>query len=131
MSREIKFRAWDGKKMWPVEGLSFAHVAGIAALQRVQIWLEDKSEMYWLNAKHANLMQYTALKDKNGTEIYEGDIVEHRNYIKGLLGTYEVKQEAWSFTLVDPSKPEVTSHYISPDQLEVVGNKYDNPELVK
>jgi uncharacterized phage protein (TIGR01671 family) len=116
--REIKFRAWHPRG---------GH-------------LEEHTMTYWklgtgldnsvfFNTAKA-VMQYTGLKDKNGKEIYEGDIVEHRNYIKELLGSYEVRGGAWNFTLYDPKKPEVRSHYISPDQLEVVGNVHEHPELL-
>jgi uncharacterized phage protein (TIGR01671 family) len=64
--REIKFRAWDTKEKEWVDG---AH--GMAFVDP-----DYKTNAFWLDpTKEIILMQYTGLKDKNGKEIYEGDIV--------------------------------------------------------
>lgn len=76
MEREIKFRCWDKqyKKMYPVTFLSFItdeldHAGNLG---------EPKS------IEHFDLMQYTGMKDKQGTEIYEGDKVKFRNFYNGV-----------------------------------------------
>ena len=118
--REIKFRAWDGNYKRMVQGKDAGDVG-----KRTYYPFQFDIGYSGYNPKKVKLLQFTGLKDKNGVEIYEGDKVEHRNYIGELLGSYEVRSGAWGFTLYDPKKPEVLSHYISPDQLEVVGNIYE------
>jgi len=118
MNREIKFRAWDkyGNRM-----LSVSEVMGSQAL----VWFTDIQY---------ELMQYTGLKDKNGQEIYEGDIVAgefNGNGAREYTGYPErgvVQMVKGSWVLGSEYGGTLLSNI---DNAERIGNIYENPELVK
>ena len=106
--REIKFRAYS-KESFTYFDLDL---------------LNDESRAFYINEIEDNqVMQYTGLKDKNDVEIYEGDIVKG-NYLRGI-GVVEWNKYFCKFDI---------SHRmnISPsDEFEVIGNIYENKELLK
>ena len=136
MKREIKFRAWDkeGKKMWTVKSLDFNltsefwHFTGY----RVTSPKGDSIDidLYW--SDNFELMQFTGLKDKNGKEIYHNDIIEELNIFtkekkRGIVKWFE-HECRWG---LDLGNDEVTTFYFKkPNSYEVIGNIYENKELV-
>lgn len=117
--REIKFRAWDGKKMFKADAiyLKGCYHYRFTVFEKdtaVEVGAGDngEQEMYESSEK---IMQYTGLKDKNGVEIYEGDI-------------YSV----WK----DKGNPEVVEwrrggfKLPNEEYIEVIGNIYESPELL-
>jgi len=114
MTREIKFRAWDGYEMryrWN----GFEDVDPLN--------LSDLMYPYC----NGNLMQFTGLLDKKGKEIYEGDILQNDwNHNKFVVewgeGEYPYQSDA------DSTANKWNVKY---GGCEIIGNIYENPELIK
>jgi hypothetical protein len=104
--RAIQFRAWDASEKEMVE---WPHL-----LNDPDDWL-----LSLLNDPGEDvLMQFTGLKDKNGKEIYEGDICSQKYYASPVVITFEDGAVA------------AEDVYLGDPSLEVIGNIYENLELL-
>lgn len=118
MSREIKFRAYVKKPKRMVEVRILEMGEKIYALHQ------------WFKKEEYELMQYTGLKDKNGVEIYEGDIVKATNYPaieviydkESCSFKMKVQYIGWEDLLILSSNK--TPH------LEVIGNVWEHKHLL-
>ncbi len=148
MNREIKFRAWDKEKKRMIFGPT-------QDSNHSSSWVFTMYESQKDILDQIVLMQYTGLSDKNGKEIYDGDVIMYfREEIKSkklykcpLTGKimphstsseqkaiYEVKWKnedaCWS-----PFHSRLDSYFYlggcELDELEIIGNVHENPELLK
>ena len=145
MNREIKFRAWDkkDKKIFDVEVFDL----NCGDVSKVCILRDEKrtKKNYWYAPKEVVLMQYTGLKDKNGKEIYEGDIVIQEIWngadnidgesvtdeFEGII-IYDRNGYGIQTEICDGKRTEVPIYEI--DEFvttEIIGNIYENKNLIK
>lgn len=123
MEREIKFRAWlkEERKMVNVETL-------FIGINRLCFGNSETEDLFFRDFEEVELMQYTGLKDKNGKEIYEGDIVVLNNIENDNMCI--VRYEHSSYRLEGWSLREDLSN-VEDRFLEVVGNIYENKNLLE
>lgn len=136
--REIKFRAWDkeNKEMLDIEDLHWDDCIRDFSI---------RTTMYrdYFDIKDMILMQYTGLKDKNGKEIYEGDIVKINahsydfgfekdrigeiRFLGGAFGFYkQLSEKEYLF-----NELSIEFAYGELEYYEVVGNIYENKNLLE
>lgn len=168
MNRVIKFKAWDNKhkKIWTLKELlmpiHYDANSFMDLLLEVQInpaikkWMTinyrylldnydvldgfTTEEDEWDFSEDFIVLQYTGLKDKNGREIYEGDLVhrhDHWNNCKGVIRRNHEIQEGCDTSADSIETVEFRDgsfqwfpYYESEAGYEIVGNIYENPELL-
>ena len=118
MSKEIKFKAWDDKKLQSIDG----HPELGDILQGKGGW------------RNLTIMQYTGLKDKRGKEIYEGDVIKREPCV--VYGDSEhnpLTVVGWmngTYCLIEKGVPIDTLESNNEEDMEVIGNIYKNPNLL-
>lgn len=118
MNREIKFRGKNYENKWKYGDLV------------QEKWKQGKAIMIkkettaW-SVPEDTVGQYTGLHDKNGKEIYEGDI------LKGTFYGFPMPEYDYVFQIYwDEKEKGFMASYFEPSECEVIGNIYDNPELL-
>ena len=129
--REIKFRAWDRFNERMVEPKNILKICMSRLNQEPYLivylkkWMNPNKEIKEIDKCYTNefeLMQYTGLKDRNGVEIFEGDILECKFSSERFVVEFDVKtaqfttKSNWLWSILD--------------RCEVIGNIHDNPELM-
>ena len=117
--REIKFRAWNQLQ----EIMLFDEFIGLGGHSRNGLYAFENI-----------LMQFTGLKDKNGKEIYEGDILKCRDWGVAPNPVLSISVVEWSEDDkgwgLEPD-PTDGDRYDLFRNIEIIGNIYENPELLK
>lgn len=129
--RDIEFRAYikDKNKIFNVKTIDFAY--------KFITFEEDnnpKDTMRMID--QVELMQYTGLKDKNGTKIYEGDVligdIPELVSSQNLIGIVEYEESAFIIRFPNRKSWQIQKvGFCSFINYRVIGNIYDNPELIK
>ena len=111
MNREIKFRSWSGKRFY---FWGFINEEFISPIYKDDVIVKK-------------VQQYTGLKDKNGKEIYEGDLVSYMDYEQPLIvhfcedGCCQFRAKLKGYGNTEQLSSE----------MEIIGNIYENPELLE
>lgn len=127
--REIKFRAWDGERIVDFGALRCKQGHRNAFENTLSRGTAD----YAWDKKAYTLMQYTGLKDRNGKEIYEGDILSGYANDYPIEVTWNQSAAGW---YTNNNRDDEYSHTGTLSigvacHVEVIGNTHENPELLK
>jgi len=115
---EVKFRAWDGEAMH--KDVSVIRGDAIKKNYHGTAWTNE--------AQAGALMQYTGIKDKNGVEIYEGDILSDGKFkwsIQFIDGAFWARQSDRAFLTNIVELQRKRQLALKKDCIEVIGNIYE------
>jgi uncharacterized phage protein (TIGR01671 family) len=132
-NKEKKFRIWDkDSELWQYGPYEYIHFGEVLSLNGPDKWYKNS----WV------FLQYIGIQDKNNKEIYEGDILTgHMGYNPDtkLTGVVEFSTETLGYGLrfnPNPGSNPDAKDFLTEDlclvhDLEVVGNIYENPDLME
>ena len=132
MNREIKFRIWADNKFYNKCLVGNTNNTNDEKWTCPMVWLEKQKE--WVHCDNGIICQYTGLHDKNGKEIYEGDIVycqtkfgKAKATIKFIDGKFVAY---WDSILTHPQNGHCIACYEINKRFEVIGNVWEDSDLL-
>ena len=114
--KEIKFRAWDKDDKYMTKPFLLSEIDN------------GEIEEGTLHVDELELMQFTGLKDKNGKEIFCGDILAGTDHSKS--GEVKWNESEARYKLYIPQEKSFGLEYAHARLIEIIGNIYSNPELL-
>lgn len=128
--REIKFRGYSKEKLIGSQWITNGH--GVSKIN----YTDGTSSVHLLTpygdylVEEDSIGQYTGLKDKNGKEICEGDIIKYSHSIVGtIIREVRIKYGMWGIEGMTKGT-QIPFANLLENEYEVIGNIYENPELI-
>lgn len=136
MNRIIKFRAWVDRYEYMIYSGQHKELEGLTFNNDGAITIHEGDGDQEYNSENTHLMQFTGLFDKNGKEIYEGDIVKvfNKGYMvnDNCIVNWGKKSHGWSLKCAIDDKWIKVKYYGlgNSKDIEIIGNIHQNKELL-